>query len=68
MRVVMRKKLSGFSGSLNPPLMLRLWGMGGQASKAGETFRGVERGRVDFGDFCCCKHGKNRPPVFLSDS
>lgn len=40
--------------SLNPPLMLGLWG----------TFRGVERGKADFGAFCCCKHGKNMPAVF----
>lgn len=47
MRVVMRKKLSGFQ----LPLTLGLSGIGGQVSKTGETFRGVERGRLDFGDF-----------------
>lgn len=29
-------------------------------SEAGGTFRGVERGREDFGSFCCCKHGEDR--------
>lgn len=36
--------------------------------KARGAFRRAERGRVDFGDFCGCKRGINRPEAFLSNS
>lgn len=54
----MRKKLSGFQWKLKCTSDFGTLGDGRAMSKAGETFRGVERGRVDLVTFAAVNVGR----------
>lgn len=65
MRMEMTRKLNGFNLTLKSSSDVGTLGDSRASEQSWGMFGGVEMGRADFGAFCCCKHGKNRPAVFL---
>lgn len=67
MKMVMKRTLNGFNLKLKSSSDVGILGNSRQWNKAGGHAEEL-RGRADFDAFSCCKHGRNRPAVLVSDS